>query len=113
MMKRYYIYLLLHRVFLYPIYVGQSVAPHLRYQQHKEDRAKDTWFMDPWMLVIGVYSTKDHVDYYENMWVDRLLWWGLPLRNKMLTKPDTPWVPFFWLWPLVRVIWAGKFGIVR
>lgn len=111
-MKRHYIYFLLHPVLFYPIYVGQSVAPHLRYRQHLKDEQKYAWWLPPWMFVAGVYSTQDAVDYHENMWVDRLLWWRFPLRNKQLTKPDTPYRPLFWLMPLLRAVWYGKAGFV-
>lgn len=111
-MKRYYIYLLLHPMFFYPIYVGQSVAPHLRYRQHLDDEQKYTLWMRPHMIVVGVYDSQESVNYYENMWVDRLLWWGFPLRNIKLTKPDTPYRPLFWLVPLLRAVWHGKAGFI-
>lgn len=113
-MKRYYIYFLLHPLLLYPIYVGQSVAPRLRYQQHLEDGRKYTLGMQPFMVVVGMYRDKSQCDHHENVWVDHLLHrWRMPLRNIALTRLDTSAPLFFWLVPMVRAFWLGKFGIVR
>jgi hypothetical protein len=107
-LKRYYIYLLLHPVLLYPLYVGQSTAPHLRYRQHVEGGTKRAWGMQPRMVVVGLYRSKKAVDYAENLWVDMLLRLGVPLRNKALTRRDTPVRYFFWIVPLVRLMIRGR-----
>jgi predicted GIY-YIG superfamily endonuclease len=103
-----YIYLLLHPITHLPIYVGQSVDPARRYREHAKDKRKHRLWMRPKMIVVGVYDSRSAVDHAENVWVDTLIRWKFRLENRALTRPDTRRRPFFWLWPMLRMLWTKK-----
>ena len=81
----YYVYILLHPL-LYPIYVGQSVAPKRRKRRHARDYKSRRY---TWMILVGVRDSKIEVDNLERWWIRFLTRIGCPLENALRVPPKS------------------------